>query len=123
MRRLAVFSMVLLAGWSSARADALSSDGARVKSVKIYPEGAYVSYGDGYICVWGVHPADVSDSPCPVGGGMLFRSKDFSAPEKTGDMVRIISQPSSEIRTEIVSASTKEAELNTAKRFEAYVTR
>ena len=54
---------------------------------------------------------------------MLFRSKDFSAPEKTGDMVRIISQPSSEIRTEIVSASTKEAELNTAKRFEAYVTR
>lgn len=43
MRRLAVFSMVLLAGWSSARADALSADGARVKSVKIYPEGAYVT--------------------------------------------------------------------------------
>lgn len=43
MRRLAVFSMVLLAGWSSARADALLSDGARVKSVKIYPEGAYVT--------------------------------------------------------------------------------
>ena len=104
-------------------AEELSGKKVRFLTGVNYPEGAYVSYGDGYICVWGVHPADVSDSPCPVGGGMLFRSKDFSAPEKTGDMVRIISQPSSGIRTEIVSASTKEAELNTAKRFEAYLTR
>lgn len=84
-------------------------------------EGAKVSYGEEYICVWGVHPADVSSDPCPVGGGMFFSKSDFDAPEKTDDMVRIISKPASRIKTEIVAASTKEAELNSARRFEAYM--
>lgn len=88
-----------------------------------YHEGAAVKYGEDYICVWGVHPADVSTDPSPVGAGMFFGKSDFLPPEKTSDMVRIISKPASKIRTEIVAASTKEAELNTLRRFEAYIIR
>jgi hypothetical protein len=36
-------------------------------------------------------------------------------------MVRIISKETSKVSTRIVSASVKEAELNSAKRFEAYI--
>ena len=98
-------------------------DGTKVRFLTgvNYHEGAQVSYGKGYISVWGVHPADVSAVPVPVGAGMFFSKGVFSAPEKTEDMVRIISRPSSRISTRIVAASTKEAELNTAKRFEAYM--
>jgi hypothetical protein len=52
---------------------------------------------------------------------MFFNRSDFSDPEKTGDMVRIISRPASRISTEVISASTKEAELNTARRFETFM--
>ncbi len=86
-----------------------------------YHKGAEVSYGEGYISVWGIHPADVSKDPQPIGGGMFFNKSSFSAPEKTKDMVRIISKPASRITTEVVSASTKEAELNTAKRFATFM--
>lgn len=86
-----------------------------------YHEGAKVSYGEDYISVWGVHPADVSSVPVPIGAGMFFSKSVFFDPEKTEDMVRIISKPVSKITTRVISASTKEAELNTAKRFEAYM--
>lgn len=86
-----------------------------------YHEGENVKYGRECISVWGVHPADVSGDPVAVGAGMFFSSKVFSAPEVTEDMVRIISRPSSQVSTRIVAASVKEAELNTAKRFEAYM--
>lgn len=86
-----------------------------------YHEGERVAYGEEYICVWGVHPAGVSGSPVPVGAGMFFSSKTFPVVEKTEDCVRVISRPSSSVSTRVISASTKEAELNTAKRFEAYM--
>lgn len=86
-----------------------------------YHKGASVKYGDGYISVWGVHPADVSHSPKPVGAGMFYAKGRFGQVEQTEDMVRLISKPATEISTRIVAASTKEAELNTAKRFEAFM--
>lgn len=104
-------------------AEELSGKKVRFLTGVNYPEGAYTVSGDGYICVWGVHPADVSDDPCPVGGGMFFRKGDFGEPEKTEDMIRIVSGPVSRIQTGIVSASTKEAELNSARRFESYMSR
>lgn len=86
-----------------------------------YHKGQNVEFGEEYISVWGIHPADVSVAPIPIGAGMFFDSKDFVTVEKTDDMVRIISDPTSKIKTEVVSASTKEAELNNAKRFAAYM--
>ena len=106
-----------------ARVTAEVLDGTKVQFLTgvNYHKGARVSYGKDYISVWGVHPADVSTDPKPIGGGMFFNKSDFSEPEKTGDMVRIISRPASKVSTRVVSASTKEAELNTADRFENYM--
>lgn len=86
-----------------------------------YHEGEQVNYGEGYISVWGVHPSDVSQSPVPVGAGMFYQKGQFETVDKTEDMVRIISKPASQIVTSIVAASTMEAELNTARRFEAFM--
>ena len=54
---------------------------------------------------------------------MFFSSKTFPVLEKTDDMVRIISKPASKVSTKVVSASVKEAEINSAKRFESYMVR
>lgn len=86
-----------------------------------YHEGQKVVFNEEYISVWGIHPADVSASPIPIGSGMFYSSNVFPHIEKTSDMVRIISRPSAKVQTKVVSASTKEAELNTVKRFEAYM--
>lgn len=88
-----------------------------------YHEGERLLHGAGYISVWGVHPADISSNPVPIGAGMMFSSKDFSPVEQTSDMLRIISKPASKVTTKVVAASTKEAELNTAKRFEAFMSK
>ena len=87
-----------------------------------YHPGETVKCGDGFIFAWGVHPADVSADPGAIGAGMFYKSSDFGPMEITGEMVRIISKPASSVSTTVVAASTKEAELNTVKRFEAYMT-
>lgn len=86
-----------------------------------YHPGSAVKCRDGRILVWGVHPADVSAEPGPIGAGMIYKSGAFGPMEITGDMVRIISRPASRITTTVVAASTKEAELNSLKRFENYL--
>ena len=86
-----------------------------------YHPGETVEFGKDYISVWGIHPADVSQNPCELGGGMWFKPAKFLAPEKTADMVRIISKPASRIETQVVAASVKESELNTAEKFAAYM--
>ena len=88
-----------------------------------YHRGETVKCGNGFIFAWGIHPADVSASPIPIGAGMFYKPSDFGPMEVTGDMVRIISRPAKSISTTVVAASTKEAELNTAKRFENYMTK
>ena len=75
--------------------------------------------GEDYISVWGDHPGD--ELSIPVGTGIRFSKKEFPVIEKAEDMVRIISKPSSIVRTTLIGASVMEAELNSAKRFEAYL--
>ncbi len=87
-----------------------------------YHPGETVKCGNGFIFAWGVHPADVSDAPVPIGAGMFYKPSDFGPMEVTADMVRIVSRPAASVTTTVVAASTKEAELNTLKRFEAYMT-
>ncbi len=86
-----------------------------------YQKGETVEYGRNWIAVWGVHPADVSQDPSPLGAGMWFKPRKFASVEKTGDMVRLISKPAAEISTEVVAASTKEDELGTEARFISYM--
>ncbi|MBR4300156.1 MAG: DUF4861 family protein [Bacteroidales bacterium] len=84
-------------------------------------EGQHVSFDESHICVWGTHPSDTTVSSFPVGAGMLYSAKSFPVVEKTVDMVRIISKHTDKVSTSIVAASTKEAELNSLRRFEAYL--
>lgn len=86
-----------------------------------YQKGETVEYGKKYIAVWGIHPADVSKNPSPLGAGMWFKPGKFVTVEKTGDMVRIISKPAKSISTQVVAASTKEDELNTEAKFVSYM--
>lgn len=86
-----------------------------------YHEGQKVSYGDGYISVWGRHPVKNIDTPAAIGAGILFSDKVFPAVEKTDNIVRVISKPVSKVKTTLLGASSKEAELNSAKRFESYI--
>ena len=86
-----------------------------------YQKGETVEYGKKYIAVWGIHPADVSKNPSPLGAGMWFKPGKFEKVEQTGDMVRIISKPAKTISTQVVAASTKEDELNTEAKFVSYM--
>ena len=86
-----------------------------------FHEGEKVSMGSGWASVWGIHPANVSTDPKPVGAAILFNAKKFESVENTENMVRLVSYPASSVSTELVAASTKGAELNSVKRFEAYV--
>ncbi len=86
-----------------------------------FQKGEAVEYGRDYIAVWGIHPADVSQNPSPLGGGMWFKPRKFESVEKTEDMVRLISKPASEISTEVIAASIKEDELNTEAKFFSYI--
>ncbi len=84
-----------------------------------FHEGQKVTVGDGYISVWGPHPAD--EAALPIGAGMFFPEKTFPTVEKTDNMVRLVSAPASKVVTTVLAASTLEAELNNLKRFEAYM--
>jgi len=86
-------------------------------------EGNKVTHGEGYVSVWGIHPVKKGQVSFPIGAGLRYSVKDFPDVEKTDDMVRIISKPASKVRTRVVAASAKEAELNTAKRFETYMSK
>lgn len=86
-----------------------------------YHPGARVNVGEDYISVWGIHPTKKGMAPFAVGAGMFFNDKLFPNIEKTEDMVRLISRPCQSVKTRIISASTMEAEINSAKRFEAYM--
>ena len=88
-----------------------------------FHEGQKVAYGEEYISIWGPHPVKKTETPFPIGAGMFFSSKTFPVLEKIDDMVRIISKPASKVSTKVVSASVKEAEINSAKRFESYMVR
>lgn len=82
-------------------------------------KGQKVTIAEGIISVWGPHPDQ--EKPFPIGAGMRYSVKDLQTIEEGDDMISIISKPLSRMTTRVVSGSVKEAELNSAKRFEAYM--
>lgn len=83
------------------------------------PEGQNARTDKGVISVWGkgVPP----ERGVSVGTALLYSEAVFGAPEKTEGMMRIISKPSTQISFRVVAASSLEAELNSARRFETYI--
>lgn len=86
-----------------------------------FHQGQTVKYDSDRILVWGIHTGGKTPYVTPIGAAMKFSGKMFPTVEKTENMVRAISKPSSEVQTKVVATSTREAELNTMKRFEAYI--
>ena len=82
-------------------------------------KGQKVTFAEGIISVWGPHPDQ--ENPFPIGAGMRYSVKDFPTVDEGEDMIRIMSKPLSRMTTVVVSGSVKEAELNSAKRFESYM--
>lgn len=83
--------------------------------------GESVQTSDSWASVWGVHPSDVSVHPIPLGAGIIFDKKTFPSVTRTENMVRLISKPTSKVSTGLVSASTKENELNDETSFVSLV--
>ena len=104
---------------ASVSAQELSGKKVRFLTGVNFHEGQKVLMEQKHVTVWGTHP--VEGQAFPVGTAVMFSDKDFPTVEKTEEMVRIISVPVAEVKTQIMAASTKEAELNSAKRFEEYV--
>lgn len=104
---------------ASVSAKELSGKKVRFLTGVNFHEGQKVIVDKKHVAVWGQHP--VEGTAFPVGAAVLFSDKTFPTVERTGDMVRIISEPAEEVKTRILASSTKEAELNSAKRFEEYV--
>lgn len=109
-------------GTRDAFVTARSLDGTKVCFVTgvNFNKGAVIETSDGHISVWGVHPANVSTNPIPLGAGMCYRKDCFSPIDYPG-MKAVVSKPCTRIRTRIVSASTKENQLNRADSFAEYV--
>lgn len=106
-----------------ARIDARCTSGDKVQFVTgvNYHKGQQVDYKDGYIAVWGIHPADVSKAPIPIGGGMRYNLKNVEKFEQTKDMIQFISKPDNQLYAYVISASVKEEKLNTPELFFEYV--
>ncbi len=104
---------------ASVSAKELSGKKVRFLTGVNYHEGQKILMEKKHVTVWGIHP--VEGQAFPVGAAVMFSDKDFPTVEKTDEMVRAISVPLAEVKTKIMAASTKEAELNSAKRFEEYV--
>lgn len=107
----------------NAQVEAFCTTGQKVQFVTgiNYHPGQEIEYDKGYISVWGIHPADVSQHPIPIGGGMRYNPKDFVDIEQTKDMIQLISKPAKKLKTKVVSASIKEKEINTPELFLDYV--
>lgn len=84
-----------------------------------YHKDAFLTFGAGYLGAWGIHPADVSKKPTPIGAGLRYKTSVFGNPEKTDDMIRIISKPTSSVSTEMIAASNKETHINNPAAFAA----
>jgi len=81
-----------------------------------YNAGAEMDFSSaGRIAVWGTHPANVSQHPIPIGGGMIYDPAVFPEISKEPVMIRLISVPSVSVSTKIISASAKEAGMDFKK--------
>lgn len=86
-----------------------------------YHPNQQVKMTDKYLAAWGVHPADVSQNPTPIGAAIIYKKSKFLPAEKTENMLRLISKPTSRITTTVLGASTKEAEIRNSKSFFSFL--
>ena len=86
-----------------------------------YHPGSEIRREAGLIAVWGVHPANISAHPAPIGAAIRYSPADFPELEDNGEAFRLFSKRLPAFRTRIVSASVKESELGSPELFFPYV--
>ena len=96
-------------------------NGVKARFVSGLPcqEGLTSKTGKGVISLWG--KSRLTSREVMLGMGLFYSEGVFGAAERTDGMIRIISKPSTQISFRVVAASSLEAELNSARRFENYM--
>ncbi|MFH6995113.1 DUF4861 family protein [Flavobacterium sp. FlaQc-48] len=116
--RVTVFS-----GKREAKVEAVSLTGEKVQFATgvNYFKDFETKKGTNYIAVWGKHPEDVAAEIIPIGAAIIYNPKDYEKNTDDGTQYLLISKPTKNLETKIISSSTRETELNTLDKLEAYI--
>lgn len=116
--RVTVFS-----GKREAKVEAVSLTGEKVQFVTgiNYFKDFQTKKGANYIAVWGKHPEDVAAEIVEIGAAILYNPKDYVKNNDDGTQYLLISKPTKNLETKIISSSAREEELNTLDKLEAYI--
>ena len=116
--RVTVFS-----GKREAKVEAISLTGEKVQFATgiNYFKDFETKKGTNYIAVWGKHPEDVAAEVVAIGAAIIYNPKDYEKNTDDGTQYLLISKPTKNLETKIISSSTRETELNTLDKLEAYI--
>jgi len=116
--RVTVFS-----GKREAKVEALSLTGEKVQFVTgiNYFKDFQTKKGANYIAVWGKHPEDVAAEVVEIGAAIMYNPKDYVKNNDDGTQYLLISKPTKNLETKIISSSAREEQLNTLDKLEAYI--
>lgn len=116
--RVTVFS-----GKREAKVEAVSLTGEKVQFVTgiNYFKDFQTKKGANYIAVWGKHPEDVAAEIVEIGAAIMYNPKDYVKNNDDGTQYLLISKPTKNLETKIISSSAREEELNTLDKLEAYI--
>ncbi|KAF2336941.1 DUF4861 domain-containing protein [Flavobacterium daemonense] len=116
--RVTVFS-----GKREAKVEAVSLTGEKVQFATgvNYFKDFQTKKGANYIAVWGKHPEDVAAEVIEMGAAIKYNPKDYEKTTDDGTQYLLISKPTKNLETQIISSSAREQELNTLDKLEAYI--
>jgi hypothetical protein len=82
-----------------------------------YHAGLEIQKMNGRLATWGAHPEDVAAEKVAVGAALLYQADDFVKQQDNGSEILLISKSTAKLSTRIISACTREAEINTMEKF------
>lgn len=88
-----------------------------------YHKGFETKKGKNYIATWGKHPEDVAVEIIEIGAAIMFNPDDYSKSMDDGTQYLLISKPSKRLETKIISASSKEKNINSIDKLVSYIKR
>lgn len=69
----------------------------------------------------GKHPEDVGAEVVEIGAAIMYNPKDYVKNNDDGTQYLLISKPTKNLETKIISSSAREEQLNTLDKLEAYI--
>lgn len=86
-----------------------------------YHRGFETKKGKNYIATWGEHPEDVAVESIQIGAAIVYNPDDYSKSMDDGTQYLLIAKPSKHLETTILSASSKEREINSLEKLVSYI--